>query len=239
MSKEGAPKLPTTSFEENPFQDSTVAAEWIQGVESEKGLLRDQEIYPRLRAWSEGIQGTILDIGAGQGIAAEAIELKDSQMYIGVEPSLPLIERATEIHTGKNREFVAGNAYQLPLENNSIDGCFSINVWFHLEKIEAAITEMARVLKAGGGYFAITVNPAAYPVWESTYFDEERDGDRLVGKVRMLTGTLSRNTFYPHSLKTTLDALKNAGLDNTTRETFGKIDGHSEDLFMCLTGKKQ
>ena len=63
--------------EENPFENAQVAAEWISSIETEKGLIRDKEIYPRLRTWSQEVDGDIIDIGAGQGIAANVTILKE------------------------------------------------------------------------------------------------------------------------------------------------------------------
>ncbi|MCX6819940.1 MAG: methyltransferase domain-containing protein [Candidatus Adlerbacteria bacterium] len=120
-------------MEENPFEDEKVAREWIRSVEGEKGLIRDNEIYPLLKRWSEGINGTILDIGSGQGVASEQISYQKDTNYVGIEPSVVLTERAIERYSRSDRKFLTGNAYQLPIESNSMAGCFSITVWFHLE----------------------------------------------------------------------------------------------------------
>lgn len=224
--------------EENPFENAQVAAEWISSIETEKGLIRDKEIYPRLRTWSQEVDGDIIDIGAGQGIAANVTILKEGAQYIGIEPSLPLLQRARELYAAPNRKFVKGDAYNLPIKSASVNGCFCINVWFHLEHLKTAAVEMARVLKPKGAYFIVTANPVAYPIWESMYFEEQHDGNKIVGKVRLPTGVLSKNNFYQHSYSTILDVLAYSQLHNTHTETFGKIKGKDEDLFICFIGHK-
>src|SRR5690606_7949375 len=107
-------------YEENPFESEDVAKEWIGSVEGEEGMFRDKTIYPLLEKWSSEIRGgTILEIGAGQGACAEHI---NDVNYIGVEPSMPLVKRAGELYQDKEgKNFVVGNAYDLPLASKSVD----------------------------------------------------------------------------------------------------------------------
>ncbi len=222
--------------EGNPFEDEAIAAEWIIGVESEKGQIRDNEIYPRLKSWSASMAGTIVDIGAGQGIAS--IHVSPGLEYMGVEPSLSLVQRAEKLYAASQRQFVVGNAYSLPIEDESVAGCFSINVWFHLAELNKAAKEMARILKAGGTFLIITANPSAYGIWEDMYTDVKREGNMIVGKVRLLTNTLSKNTFYQHTEASILDALGTAGLRVDSIEAFGKIENNSDNIFISITGHK-
>jgi SAM-dependent methyltransferase len=223
-------------FENNPFEDEVVAAEWIVGVESEKGQIRDNEIYPCLKSWSASVTGTVVDIGAGQGVASTHVS--SNLEYIGIEPSPALVQRAKELYTAPQRKFVVGNAYSLPIENGSAGGCFSINVWFHLTDLDTAAREVARVLKPGGTFLIITANPSAYEIWEDMYTDIERDGNMIIGKVKLLTNTLSKNTFYEHPRAAILDSLANAGLQVTEIGSLGRLKNDAEDIFISITGHK-
>lgn len=62
------------SFEENPFEDEVIAKQWINSVEGEKGMTRDNESYPNLKKWHDNTtRGTVIDIGSGQGVCSEKI----------------------------------------------------------------------------------------------------------------------------------------------------------------------
>lgn len=224
--------------EENPYEEERVATEWINSVENEQGLVRDKEIYPLLKTWSETVQGVIVDVGSGQGICSEKITLSENSRYIGVEPSTFLVKRAQEKYQTSNREFVVGNAYGLPLKNDYADGLFSINVWFHLENLKSAAREMARVLKKGGKFFIVTANPEAQKKWEAFYYDQESEGKKIVGKAHLPINPLSRNTFYKHTEKEIIEALEEVGFSVSKKVILGKLSDSPEGLFLSISGIK-
>lgn len=146
--------------------DSKSALDWIATIESEGAKKRDAYLYPFLNDWIRQVGAVdILDIGAGQGVCASKLDLTARQ-YTGVEPSAFLLERALELHAAPNRKFIAGNAYELPLENDSFDAVFSIAVWHLLSDLPKAMAELARVLRKGGAFLIVTANPAVPKLWE-------------------------------------------------------------------------
>lgn len=226
-----------TVYEENPFIDPVVAREWIASVENEQGGLRDSDIYPRLRAWSDCQQpGLLVEIGAGQGACSRHVI---AESYLGIEPSVPLVRRARQINTDPSRQFIVGNAYNLPLGDTVVEAAYSVNVWFHLADLEAAAAELARVLCEGGGFLIITANPALTHVWESFYFDSQKVGKRTLGKVVVPVNHLSRNTFYAHTLEEITRELGASGLFVDAVEPFGDPKGCDDDgLFIQITGSR-
>ena len=219
--------------EENPFADEVVAKEWINSVENEQGLIRDNEIYPLLRAWAKNLQAqVIVEIGSGQGICADKVQVTGTK-YMGVEPSSYLVERAKEKYSLENREFVVGNAYELPIESESVDAIFSVGVWFHLEDLQTASTEMHRVLKKGGHFLIVTANPEKNSAWESFYVGAEKKGNKLVGKVMVPVNPLSKNIFHLHTLEDIRASLLEAGLDIESIDMFGKSKDNT-DLFIAI-----
>jgi len=61
--------------EENPFENEIISQEWIKSVEGEKGMARDNEVYPRLKKWVDQVSPRVLvEIGSGQGICSEKCE---------------------------------------------------------------------------------------------------------------------------------------------------------------------
>lgn len=221
--------------EENPFEDPEVAKLWITSVEDETGGAREKYIYPLLRGWLQDpfIQN-VLDIGAGQGVASP---IAVGKKYVGVEPSKVLVERAKEKYPDAG-EFVLGDAYHLPFPANSFDAVFSINVWFHLEKLEAAAKEMARILRPGGKFLLINPNPDAYATWKSFYEDVEVEGKKFSGKAHIPLVTLPKNTFYMHSDAEVVSSLEQTGCHISESADFAPMNMDSDiRLFKYYSGK--
>jgi ubiquinone/menaquinone biosynthesis C-methylase UbiE len=224
--------------EENPFEESEIAQQWINSVEGEKGGMRDLEIYPLIRKWLEEVKPvTVVDIGAGQGICSRLVD--PEIRYLGIEPSEPLVQRAKEKYPAASRDFLVGNAYALPVEDGVADAAFSVNVWFHLENLTTAARELARILKPAGQFLIITAHPAAYTLWESLYESFEKDGHKLMGtNVKVPVNPLSRNTLYEHSLRELEDSFAQAGLELATRDSLGNFKETSSDIFIAFEGSK-
>ncbi len=226
------------NYEENPFESVQVAGEWISSVENEKDLIRDRELYPLLENWVEQVNPeVVVEIGAGQGICSSKLgDFKGK--YIGIEPSQPLVDRAQELYKSDDREFIVGNAYHLPLAENAVSAGFSVNVWFHLENLAKASTELARVLKAGSKFLIITANPNNSNIWKSFYFDEVHEGKKTTGKANVPINPLSKNIFYDHSLKEITEGLESAGLSVDNSKTFGDDNHGNEGIFIAIEGHK-
>lgn len=227
-----------TKQEENPFEDPQIAGEWINSVENERGLFRDTKLYPALEKWAKDTAPKILvDIGSGQGVCADHVQLGTTR-YIGVEPSLALVERAKRRYAKADREFVVGNAYKLPVADESADAALSVNVWFHLGDLNTASRELARILQRGGNFLVSTAHPDSYDIWRKMYIDATEDGRKMVGKVTIPVNPLSRNVFYKHTLGEILGAFEKNGLKvdgvepmsflNPTRPIFINFFGHKE-----------
>src|SRR5690606_14678802 len=165
-----------------------------------------REIYPLLREWSTGFaDGVVLDIGAGQGICSPHIQAGG---YIGIEPSSTLVNRARELYGEDGKEFRIGNAYEIPLPDNSVDGAFCVGVWFHIEDLDRAHKELGRVLKPNGKLLIITSNPDTHSMWESFFETPLKEGKIIDGKVRLPNQSLTRNRFYLHSEKEITESLE-------------------------------
>ncbi len=224
-------------YEENPFETERVAKEWIGSVEGEEGMFRDKIIYPLLRDWAnQNDSGVILEIGSGQGVCSEKLKLVKGR-YVGVESSQHLTQRAKELYGNEKRDFVVGNAYDLPLAEGVIDSAFSVNVWFHLGGQESASRELSRVLKNGGRFLIITANPDSYDKWQSLFDDPVVEDGKVVGKVNTPVTPLSKNIFYTHSLEKIKASLEQAGL--VVEEIKELKDENLEALFVAIKGKKK
>lgn len=225
--------------EENPFELRQVAEEWIRSVEGEKGFVRDGELYPYLRKWvAEKHCGTLIEIGAGQGICSDKIDANDFTTYFGVEPSKYLVKRAQFLYKTSNRQFSLGDAYNLPFGNTSVDAAFSVNVWFHLADLDLAATELNRVLKTKGRFLIITANPKANYVWESFFLEKKKEGKKISGKITVPINPLSSSVIYDHTLEDIKRSLESNSLHVNHIEKLGNVKEIQEPLFIAVSGEK-
>jgi 2-polyprenyl-6-hydroxyphenyl methylase / 3-demethylubiquinone-9 3-methyltransferase len=116
------------------------------------------------RVLTEGIgvepRGKIcLDVGCGGGLLAEEFA-KLRCHVIGVDPSRPSLEtaRAHAEQQGLEIDYVAAPAEDLPFEDGSFDFVYCCDVLEHVDSVERAVAEAARVLKPGGAYLYDTIN---------------------------------------------------------------------------------
>lgn len=222
--------------EENPFEDEQVAKEWINSVENEKDLYRDKEVYPRLKNWlAQQTANFVVEIGSGQGICSSKLG-EYNGIYVGVEPSKVLAQRAKKLYDDDQRQFVVGDTYHLPVESEKAEACFSVMVWFHLGNLDKASGELARVLKPGGKFIIITANPNAEKTWESFYFDYQKEGKKITGKINVPINPMSKSIIYQHSQDEILNALRTSGLEIEHTDEYGQVNG--ENIFFSVEGKK-
>lgn len=207
--------------EVNPFTTQEGAEQWVEMVEGQDPF-RNNYIYPRVDSWLRQLpeDSVVADIGSGQGKCSEL--MLGGMKYVGIEPSIPLAERAQELYgAGHSRMFVVGDAYNTGLKDKSVDAVLSINVLFHLENIDSAIQEAARVLKPLGQAFFVSVNPKGYEKWRSYYDIREEQGKMIRGKLDFGGDTtLEDNTFYQHSWEEIETAFEEAGMKLFVVEDF-------------------
>lgn len=76
---------------------------------------------------------------------------------------------------------------------------FSILVWHLLSDLDAATSELSRVLGSGGKFQIITANPDSYKTWKNFYKDFKLDGNRLDGTMELSDGMKSTDTLFLHT----------------------------------------
>ena len=217
--------------------DEKTALDWIQNVE--KSPARQGDIYAKLKNWIDSsVLHKILEIGCGQGIRSEAVELKSSH-YIGIEPSEAMVNRAQQLYGAENKIFLQANAYDLPFAANSFDAVFSILVLHLLSDLEKSTFELARVLRPEGKFFIITANPAAIETWMGFYSEKSVCGKRLEGKMVFSSGAESNDVLYFHSLNEIRRIFFEKGLEITEFNFFRPDSGPEEKrLLLAFQGYK-
>src|SRR5262249_2278724 len=97
----------------------------------------------------------VVDIGCGIGTLASRIA-GFSKEVIGVDIAPERIDRAKALHNANNLKFYVSDAYNLPVQNKSVDVVVSFAVFHHLD-LERMSLELKRVLRKGGIVFIIDI----------------------------------------------------------------------------------
>lgn len=205
------------------------AEEWISMIETSGPTLRDQDVYPHIGNWIKRVRPElVLEIGAGQGVCSEKIDF--SGTYIGLDPSLHLLDRAKYLYGSTNRRFVEGGAYAVPFSRGTFDAAFSVMVWHLLSDIKKASLELGRVLKPNGKFLIVTTHPEFYKKLRDGYCDVEIEGRRFEGT--MLRPPHSHDVLYLHSLEEIQSALTLAGLSISDAISF------REQTLLAIEGER-
>jgi ubiquinone/menaquinone biosynthesis C-methylase UbiE len=99
--------------------------------------------------------GVVLDLGCYEGVAAGRYTKLNPKKIVGIDISAAAIERARQSF-GHVAEFHVMDAHRLDFQDASFDVVIGRSILHHLD-YEAAISEIARVLKPGG--YAIFTEP--------------------------------------------------------------------------------
>ncbi len=98
----------------------------------------------------------ILDVGCGIG----SIEQRLPEFNItGIDSSDEMLQEARK---GSDKEFIRGDAGNLPFEENSFDGIFYLTSIEFLPDYKKALEEASRVLKDRGKFLAMILNPDSH-----------------------------------------------------------------------------
>jgi SAM-dependent methyltransferase len=152
---------------------------------------------------------TVVDLGAGTGIASAAFAVAGARRVIAVEPD-PSDEvgrgAMSRLGLGPEVEVIGGVGEQLPLKDGVADVVYCRQVLHHASDLESMVAEMARVLKDGGVLLACREHVV----------DDDRQLQEFLGShpVHRLAG--GENAF---SLDRYQAAISASGL--TLTETFG------------------
>jgi len=91
----------------------------------------------------------VLDLGCGDGHIARALASQGSEV-LGVDPTQLHIDIAIE--RGGGPRYLLGGATDIPADDNSFDAVVACLVFEHIDQMDEAMTEVARVLKPEGQF---------------------------------------------------------------------------------------
>jgi len=125
-------------------------------VYQRKGMWREDTVN-KLAGWMNLKPGmTAVDVGCGLGYLGYTYwkYFGAGGHYIGIDNDANLIDEAREASkewaVGGKATFQVGDAYDLPLEDNSVDWAMCQTLLMHLERPSDALAEMTRIVKPGG-----------------------------------------------------------------------------------------
>ena len=114
----------------------------------------------------------ILDVGCGEGLAEVAIgRLHISQLrLVGIDmvPSKVVVARQETISHNQRVGFAAADACRLPFKNGVFDSIYCVAVLQHIDEVETAVGEFARVTAPRGKVLAVEPDNTARYGFSST-----------------------------------------------------------------------
>ena len=115
----------------------------------------------------------IIDIGCGPGYLCQsmAVAVGPTGCVVGIDISQDLIDFATSQKGTDPIEYRTGNATDLPADSGEFDVAVSTQVLEYVADVDAALREIARVLRAGGRAFIVDTDFDSW-VWHAA--DAER-----------------------------------------------------------------
>jgi SAM-dependent methyltransferase len=105
----------------------------------------------------ERFHGDIVDIGCGDGRVRHSLP-RDAE-YLGLD------YYKTAVEWYDTRPDIFGDAASLPLPDESVDGVIMLHVLEHLEAADAALDEVARIMRPGA--LGVIEVPFIYPIHDA------------------------------------------------------------------------
>lgn len=95
----------------------------------------------------------VVDIGCGPGVAARAAARIGAHVT-GIDPAAPMI-RLARLLGSSSVDYLRGSAEAVPLPDNSQTVAWSLATAHHWTNVETGVSEMRRILQAGGRFLVI------------------------------------------------------------------------------------
>ena len=121
---------------------------WIEGFTEGADPEYVEQILPLAAAELDGA-GRVLDLGCGDGQISRLLAGGGARV-VGIDPTWNQIRVAHE--RGGGATYARSGAAALPFADGSFDAVVACLVFEHIDDVDAAIAEVARVLRPGGQF---------------------------------------------------------------------------------------
>ena len=128
---------------------------WIDGFTDGADPEYEEQILPLAAAELAGAE-TILDVGCGDGQISRVLAARGARVT-GIDPTWNQISVAHQ--RGGGPGYVRAVADDLPFADASFDATVACLVFEHIDAVDAAIAEVARVTKPGGRFCLFLNHP--------------------------------------------------------------------------------
>jgi len=127
----------------------TNASWWIDGFTDGVDAEYEEQILPLAAEEMAGAR-TVLDIGCGEGQVSRLAKRIGAELVVGVDPTWNQVRVAAE--RGGGVHVARAGADGLPFGDAQFDLVVACLVFEHIREVDAAISEVARVLRPGGRF---------------------------------------------------------------------------------------
>lgn len=121
---------------------------WIDGFTAGADPEYEEQIIPLAVEELAGF-GRVLDVGCGDGQIARALAAGGAEVT-GIDPTERNLQVARE--RGGGPVYVRGEAADLPFRDAEFDAVVACLVFEHIDELDSAVSEVARVLRPGGRF---------------------------------------------------------------------------------------
>lgn len=128
---------------------------WIDGFTGGVDPEYEEQIIPLVLNELAGVR-SILDIGCGEGQLSRALVTRGSHV-VGIDPTWRQVEVGAQRGGGVAYGQCAADA--LPFRDASFDAVLACLVFEHIDAIDEAVAEVARVVKPGGRFLFLLNHP--------------------------------------------------------------------------------
>ena len=126
----------------------THASWWIDGFTDGADPEYEEQILP-LAAEELAGADRVLDVGCGDGQVSRLATRLGASLVVGVDPTRNQIDVAAK---RGEAHFARAGADSLPFADETFDAVVACLVFEHIREVDAAISEVARVLRSGGRF---------------------------------------------------------------------------------------
>jgi SAM-dependent methyltransferase len=129
---------------------------WQEGFTEGADPEYAEQIMPIAAEWLAGFD-SVLDLGCGEGQVARQTVAGGASRVVGVDPTHNQVVEAS--HRGGGPRYGIADAAALPFGDASFDAVGACLVFEHIDTVDEAIAEVARVLRPGGRFVFFLNHP--------------------------------------------------------------------------------